>query len=79
MRDCTELTKICKFVENIFTSYHLEYNYDRDGEITSVLIRASYDIFSDTFLRFVFDNLKDYTIYFRCDFSGQPIVKIVVE
>lgn len=79
MRDCTELTKFCKFVEDIFTSYHLEYNYDRDGKITSVVIRASYDIFSDTFLRIMFDDLKYYTIFFKCDFSGRPIVKIVVE
>lgn len=79
MRDFTKLTEFCKRVENIFTIYRLEYNYDSKGEVTSVLIRSTNDIFSDTFLRIMFDNLKDYTIYFKCDSTDRPIVKIIVE
>lgn len=46
--------------------------------MTSVEIRANNDIFTTAFLRFLYDRLKSHLFFFKCDLTGQPIVKIIV-
>lgn len=79
MRDNFELYRICERIKATFNRYHLKVCYSLKGEISHVEIRAEKDCFSDAFLRFLFDKLKDYLIFFLNDKTGQPIVKIMVK
>lgn len=77
MRETLELTKLSKIVETSFPYYHLTCCWNWNGEITSIEIRSEYGIFSNAFLRFLFNNLKNYLITFQGDITGQPFVKIM--
>lgn len=79
MSETLELTEFCKQVEALFSNYHVTYCWGWNGVMTSVEIRANNDIFTTAFLRFLFDRLKSYLIFFKCDLTGQPIVKIIVK
>lgn len=62
----------------MFYNYHVTYCWGWDGRLASVEIRANNDIFTTTFIIFLVNNLKDYLFFFKCDLTGQPIVKISV-
>lgn len=79
MSKTLKLTKFCKQVEDLFPNFYLTCYPDAKGKIASIDIHAYRDIFTDDFLKFLFENLKDYSIYFRCDKTGRPIVRIFVE
>ena len=78
MSENLELTDFCKQVEVLFRNYHVTYCWGWNGVITSVEIRSNNDIFTTAFLRFLFDRLKNYLFFFKCDLTGQPIIKIIV-
>lgn len=78
MSENLELTKFCKQVEALFSNYHVTYCWGWNGVMTSVEIRANNDIFTTAFLRFLCDRLKSHLFFFKCDLTGQPIVKIIV-
>ena len=79
MRDNFELYRVCEQIKTTFNRYHLTYCCDLKGEIIHVESRACDDCFSNVFLRFLFDKLKDYSIFFLNDKTGHPIVKIMVK
>ena len=79
MSEHLELTKFCKQVEAMFYNYHVTYFWGWNGRLASVEIRANNDIFTTTFIIFLVNNLKDYLFFFKCDLTGQPIVKISVQ
>lgn len=79
MRDNFELYRVCEQIKTTFNLYHLTYCCDLKDEIIHVEIRANGDCFSNAFLRFLFDKLKDYLIFFLNDKTGQPIVKIMIK
>lgn len=78
MSETLELTKFCKQVEALFSNYHVTYCWGWNGVMTSVEIRANNDIFTTAFICFLIDNLKSHLFFFKCDLTGQPIVKIIV-
>ncbi len=78
MSETLKLTEFCKQVEASFNDYHVTYCRGWTGVITSVEIRSKHDIFTSIFLRFLFNNLKSHIFFFKCDLTGQPIVKIIV-
>lgn len=79
MSETLELTKFCKQVEALFENYHVTYCWGWDGVMTSVEIRSDSDIFTTAFICFLVDNLKTHLFFFKCDLTGQPIVKISVQ
>lgn len=78
MSETLELTKFCKQVEALFENYHVTYCWGWNGVMTSVEIRSDSDIFTTAFICFLVDNLKTHLFFFKCDLTGQPIVKIIV-
>lgn len=78
MSEKSELTEFCKQVEALFSDYHVTYCWGWNGVITSVEIRSKYDLFTTAFISFLFNNLKSHLFFFKCDLTGQPIVKIIV-
>lgn len=79
MSETSELTEFCKQVEALFENYHVTYCWDWNGVMTSVEIRSDSDIFTTAFICFLVDNLKTHLFFFKCDVTGQPIVKISVQ
>lgn len=78
MSETLELTEFCKKVEAVFSNYHVTYCWGWDGVMTSVEIRAYNDIFTTAFIHFLVDKLKSHLFFFKCDLTGQPIVKIII-
>ena len=78
MSETLELTKFCKQVEALFENYHVTYCWGLNRVITSVEIRNDNNIFTTAFICFLVDNLKSHLFFFKCDLTGQPIVKIIV-
>ena len=79
MRDNFELYRVCEQIKTTFNQYHLTYCCDLKDKIICVEIRSNRDCFSNAFLRYLFDKLKDYLIFFINDKTGQPIVKIMIK
>lgn len=77
MSETLELTKFCKHVEAFFSNYQLTYLRDENEKIYSVEIRANNDIFDTTFLRFLFDRVKNYVIIITDDSACRPVVQII--
>lgn len=77
MSETLELTKFCKHVEAVFSNYQLKYLRDENGNIYSVEIRANNDIFDTTFLRFLFERVKNYVIIITDDSACRPVVQII--
>lgn len=78
MSETLELTEFFEQVKALFGHYHVTYCCGWNGVITSVEIRSDNDIFTTAFIRFIVDRLKNHLFFFKCDLTGQPIVKIIV-
>lgn len=79
MSETLELTEFCKQVEALFSDYHVTYCWGLNGVMTSVEIRTNNDFFTTSFIRFLCDRLKSHLFFFKCDLTGMPIVKIIVQ